>query len=108
MAGRQEALDYVLVGLDNQAHGGTASGTYKGDQVTRELTEGDRVADFVADWRADKWKFESLAPEDERKARREELKPWLKRQFAKIKAGQKPDMRPAPSLVHGEWRLDAP
>lgn len=109
LAGRKEALDYVLAELDSADSAGTSSGEHKGKQVKRENTQGDVMAEAVAGWRTDKWEFEKLAPDDERKVRREELKGWLKEQFAKIKAGQKPQMRTEVRPLHyPEWHVDAP
>jgi hypothetical protein len=109
LAGRKEALDHVLAGLDDTESAGTSLGKYQGKEVKREQTRGDRMAGAVAEWRTDKWEFENLAPDDQRKKQREELKGWLKEQFARIKAGQKPEMRTeVRPLRFPEWQLDAP
>jgi hypothetical protein len=109
LAGRKEALEYALAELDSTVSAGTSFGEYKGQKVKREQTRADGMASAVAEWRTDKWTFEQLAPDEERKQGREQLKSWLKDQFAKIKAGQKPEMRTEPRPLHyPEWRLDAP
>jgi hypothetical protein len=73
------------------------------------LTVGDQLADDVAGWRTDKWEFDTLAPDDERKGQREALKGWLKEQFARIAKGEKHQLKTKPEpLRFATWRLDAP
>jgi hypothetical protein len=109
LAGRQEALDYLLARLDNTESAGTSSGKYKGKEVERKQIVADNIAGEIAGWRTDKWEYESLAPAKERKAQREMLKTWLKEQFALIKAGKAPMMKTKPYKLHyPEYRVDAP
>jgi hypothetical protein len=109
LAGRQEALNYAVSQLDNTEEASTSSGIYKGKEVQRKNTRGDGIAGQIAEWRIDDWKFETLAADEERKAKREQLKPWLREQFACIKKGEKPQMRTEiRPLHHAEWHVDAP
>jgi hypothetical protein len=109
LAGRQEALDYLLTHLDSKEDAGTSSGSYKGKQVRRPQTAADRIAGEIAEWRTDDWAYESLAPEEERQAQRGKLKEWLREQFRRVRAGERPAMRTEPRPLHfAEWRLDAP
>ena len=100
LAGRQEALDYLFATLKSTESGGSASGTYKGKRVARQLTAGDELAGQVAQWRTDKWEFDTLAEPDERRQQRDDLTRWLKEQFALIKAGKPPAMRTDVAPVH--------
>jgi hypothetical protein len=109
LAGRKEALDYVLAQLDNTEEAGTVSGEYKGKKVQRMKTQGDHMADNVAEWRTDKWGYESLAPDEDRKKQREDMKGWLKEQFAKVKKGEKSELRTdVRPLQFPQWQIDAP
>ncbi len=117
LAGRPEALAYLLRGLDSQKDGGVSSGSYRGKQVERKQVEGDGFASAIAAWRASRvaptppgeYSYEILAPAAERAAERAKLKRWLQEQFKLIRAGKKPAMRTSPDRVGAEqWRLDAP
>ncbi len=109
LAGRPEALDYLLAGLDSKDEGGTSFGKYKGQEVQRKLTRGDEFAGDVSEWRTEGPGYERMAPDEDRAKQREALKGWLKEQFALIKAGKKPMMSTQPRpITTPQWRLDAP
>jgi hypothetical protein len=109
LAGRQEALDYLLAKLKSGDKSGSASGDWNGQHVERELTGGDRAAAIVADLRTDSTPFHSLAPDDQRTKERNEMAGWLQEQFALIKAGKPSQIKTEPKpLVHATWQLDAP
>ncbi|HEY3354463.1 MAG TPA: HEAT repeat domain-containing protein, partial [Polyangia bacterium] len=109
LAGRREALDYVLGGLQRRGDGGTSSGQYRGRDVERKQVEGDAFAAMVTRWQTGNRNYDVLAPDGVRAAERGRLAAWLRRQFALIKAGKTPAMRTrAERLVRGEWQIDAP
>jgi hypothetical protein len=108
LTGRPEVLEYLLAQLDATGQTSTSSGTWKGQDVSRELGPGDRIAEEISEWRNDHWEFESLAPDKERAAKREELKPWLKAQFALIREGKKSAFKAPEPIRVGRWQVDAP
>ena len=109
LAGRQEALDYLLAKLESEKPSGTASGAYDDKEVERSLVEGDRTAAIVAFWQSDGATFDTLAPDDQRRARRKLLQDWLKEQFALVRAGKKPGMTVLPVWLNVQHAcFDAP
>jgi hypothetical protein len=109
VAGRSEALDYALAVLDRTESRGSASGTYMGKEVRREQSDADGMAKDIADWRTDEWSYDMLAPDEERKKNRDQLKAWLKDQSAKVKKGEKTAISTENRPLHfPQWRIDAP
>jgi hypothetical protein len=110
LAGRREALDYVLLGLASREDGGTSSGSYRGADVERPQVKGDRFASMVASWqRGGGAAYDVLAPDAARAAERARLAGWLRAQHALIQAGKPPAMRTKTApLVRGEWQVDVP
>ncbi|MGD0089898.1 MAG: hypothetical protein ABSE73_08250 [Planctomycetota bacterium] len=110
LAGRQEALDFMLQHLDNADSTGKENGEWKGQKVERALIVGDDIAKAIAHWRQDNgYHYETLAPDDERAKEREALKGWLKEQFALLKAGKNPEMNTNPPPIERQrWKIDAP
>lgn len=56
--------------------------------ATRSLILGDEIAAAIASWRKDAWVYDTLSPPSARAAKREELKRWLPKQFALLRAGK--------------------
>ena len=109
LAGRQECLDYLLAKLDSDKTHGGSSGARNGKHVEQSLVEGDDMALAVAKWRLDKSEYDTLAPDDECRTRRKQLKTWLIEQFALVKAGKEPAMKPPEKLIESSGPfLDAP
>ena len=109
LAGRQECLDYLLAKLDSETPHKPASDAPYDSDVARPRIEGDLLAEIVEYWRPGHTRFDLLAPDSQRRANRQELKSWLKEQFAQIKAGRKPTM--AIEALHVErrtWRVNTP
>jgi hypothetical protein len=109
LAGRQEALDYLLKALDNKTPYGTRSTTVNGKQVSIELTQGDEAAENLRYIRSDKWEYPAEASEKDRAAEREKLKTWLKEQMELIRAGKPSGIRTdVGDFSFPRWMLDAP
>ena len=109
LAGRQEALDYLLAALDDKASGGTMFTEVDGKQVRVELTKGDNAAELVSQLRSDKYEYSKTAPEKARTAERARLKEWLQRQMKLIRAGKPAGIRTdVPDFAFPTWTLDAP
>lgn len=94
LAGRQECLDYLLRTLDSPKITGSVTGEWQGKEVTRPTGPADHVAHSILHWRTGHFEYDELAPADVRRRKREDLKAWLRQQFALIKAGKKPQMDP--------------
>ena len=70
---------------------------------------GGRAAEIVAYWKGGPDSFDDLAPDNQRRAKRQELKSWLKEQFALVKAGKEPTMTILSGPIErGVWQIDAP
>lgn len=109
LAGRPETLDLLLRELDDPKEESMTSGEFKGQKVMRTLSKGDVLARELTEWKNDGSEFAALAPDEERKVQRAELKKWLQDQFGLIKAGKTPQMKTKPRALHfPEWRVDAP
>ena len=93
-AGSEECLDYLLTHLD----GSEVVSTLIDVQQNRfRQTRGDLTARMVSSWRSDGVDYNPVAPEEERKERRKEIKKWVMEQFRRLKERKTPDMkRPAP------------
>jgi hypothetical protein len=98
LTGRQECLDYLLTNLSNNKPSHGTIGYWKGTQVTRQLLTGDGVAFDVMAWRNDGILYDALAPDEDRRAAREQIKTWLKEQFILVRKGRPHDLR-APSRI---------
>jgi hypothetical protein len=109
LAGRKEALDYVTKSLDDTTEAATSYGNYQGQEVQRRQSRGDLMADAVAEWRSDGYRYESLGPDDQRAKERDKLKNWVAEQFELIKAGKPHGIKmPQGPLRPSRWQLDAP
>lgn len=111
LAGRKEALDFMLAWLDDNGEAGTSwTQNSAGEQVSVKLVNGDNAAMVIAQWRTDKYSYDITTPAQQRKAGREKLKPWLKDQFALVLAGKQPEAisKPAPLPHVGQPFVDAP
>lgn len=109
LAGRQEALDYLVAQLSSNEASGTIYGTREGKEISQPLQVGDRAADIITDWRTDGVAFDELAPQAERQAARRALAKWIQDQFSLIKAGKESSLRAQPNALYfSEWQLDAP
>ena len=107
LTGRREVLDYLLAELQSDQHVSTIYGEGDGQDVQRELTAADRLAAKIAEWRTDGYQFDSLAPDDDRRAACRELAAWLPMQFELIQAGKKPEvLRKPQSYYSGTWQVD--
>jgi hypothetical protein len=93
LAGRREALDYLVGKLESEQGSGSAWGERDGKQVSRELVVGDRAAQTVAGWRGERYSFDILDPDDVRKGKRGELKAWLREQFGLIQQGRTSELK---------------
>ncbi|HWB58470.1 MAG TPA: hypothetical protein VG733_03220 [Chthoniobacteraceae bacterium] len=111
LAGRQEALDYMLAWLANNGDGGTSSTWTSSDpsgNKTVHLESGDNAATAIAGWRTDNYQFDQFRPVEQRRADREKLAQWLKDQFALVQAGQKTAISPPGHVDGSHPTLDAP
>lgn len=109
LAGRKECLAFLLTRLDDGTKSGQSSGKWQRQAVERERTVADEVAAIIASWQLQGTKYNKLAPEEERKQQREQLKRWIQTQFNLIQAKQPPEMKTTRRPVQGsEWQLDAP
>ena len=108
LAGRKEALDYLLAWLDNNGDGGTSWTSGSGGEKTVKLETGDNAASAIAGWRTDKYSYDEFRPVEQRRADREKLKQWLKEQFALVQAGKQPAISPAGHVQGSHSTLDAP
>jgi hypothetical protein len=109
LAGRSEALDYIVRSLADTTPAGTSSGTREGVEVSRQQVVGDSIAGEVMGWKdPDHW-YDRLAPDDQRAQLRKELSQWVTDQFGLSRAGKpcaiKPDSGP---LTPSRFQLDAP
>ena len=67
------------------------------------------MAETLAAWRTDDFRYDNLAPAAERQAQRKELAAWIKEQFARIQAGKEPQMDIKKGMIEpGRWQIDAP
>ena len=108
LAVRQECLDYLLEMLANEESHGTSGGDWKGMRVERQHLIGDWAAEIVMEWRRDDVRYERLAPDEMRRASREQTKVWLKEQFALLKGGSPTQLKSPDRLQFGGWHVDAP
>ncbi len=108
LSGRQECLDYLIEKLASEKPHGTSAGEWNGMDVERQQVIGDWAADVVMDWRSDDMRYERLAPDEMRRALREQARVWLKEQFAFIKAGSPTQLKSPAPLHFGGWHVDAP
>ena len=111
LAGRRECLDYLLMKLDSEVPRGSSSGVHDGKKVQRTLVDGDAIALVIASWHGKRAEYDTLAPDDDRRARRKQLKMWLKEQFTLIKTGREPQMQSPGGMIVIESAgpfLDAP
>ncbi len=108
LAGRKEALDYMLAWLGNNADGGTTTTWSEGASKSAKLESGDNAASAIAGWRTDHYAYDEFRPVEQRRADREKLKQWLKEQFTLVQAGKKPDIAPAGQVTGSHPSLDAP
>ena len=109
LEGREECLNFLLEKLDSTKDSGSRSGEWHGKNVQRKNVEGDKIAELLAELRTDNFKYDSMAPDEDRANAREKLKPWLKEQFALIKAGKKSQIKEKAEPIHvGEWHIDTP
>lgn len=109
LAGRREAFDFVSAGLDDAGPGGSVTATVNGASVSRTLTRGDNIASLIADWRGASDDYDTLLPDDQRRAARAAIKRWLGEEFALIRAHKPHHLRPVTSAHRAPgWELDAP
>ena len=109
LAGRQEALDFVLKQFESPKAHSQTSGSYQGKDVVRQTTLADDAAGHIAEMRSERYIFEILAPEDERSQERTKLKKWIVEQFDLIRQGKPSGLSSKPAgLSSPLWRLDAP
>lgn len=108
MSGRREALDYLLEKLASRQDRGTRVSMQNGQRLERKHVEGDVVANAVTQWRTDEAHYDSMAPDEVRRAAREKIKTWLKEQFALVQAGKPTDLKAPEPLRISRWQLDAP
>lgn len=82
--GREEVLGFLLAGLNDNNE------TYTSSQGKRHWTyvRGDQIATRLAELRNDEWEYDGNAADKARAAKREELKRWLPKLFARIRAGK--------------------
>ncbi len=82
--GRHEVLDFLLGGL------GDDTVTYTTSQGKKHWTyvRGDQIATRLAELRNDGWEYDGNAADEARAAKRAELKSWLPKLFARIRAGK--------------------
>jgi hypothetical protein len=117
--GRGESLTYIVTGLDDESPDGTSWGTWQGEEVERDQVRADELARAVSSWKKSGSDYDTLAPPEERKVRREALKHWVKAQFDLIKTGKETDIverlaTPTSYPSTGrwrrvfQWRIDAP
>ncbi len=109
LTGRREVLDYLLSQLKSDKRYGTTYGVRDGQDVQRETTVADSLAADIAGWRTDGYEYDTLAPDDDRRAACRQLAEWLEKQFALIQDGKSPDTLRKPAVYQsGNWQLDAP
>jgi hypothetical protein len=109
LAGRKEALDYLLAALDDKTSYGTTSTVVDGKQVQIELSKGDATAEHLQYLRKDDYQYPYTAPEAERAAARAKLKQWLTEQMDLIRAGKESGIRTeVGDFSFPTWMLDAP
>ena len=114
--GRREFLDYILANFDAPTSTGMIWGSRDGQTIQQEQWRADEIAEIVASWHKEPVEYDRFASAENRKARREELKKWLIRQYDLIKAGRETELKalPDPGEKRGkwrrmfEWRIDAP
>jgi hypothetical protein len=109
LAGRHEALDYLLAALDDETSAGTTSTVVNGKRVSVELTRGDRIAEHLHYLRKDDYEYPFTASEAERAAERAKLKHWLTEQMDLIRNGKESGFRTnTAEFSFPNWALDAP
>ncbi len=109
LAGQQECLDFLVSKLDSETPAGSIVGRRDGKNVERSRVEGDGAAETIAAWRGGRSEYDDLAPDDDRRTQRRQLKEWLKEQFALIKAGKEPKMTILNGPIEaGHAHFDAP
>jgi hypothetical protein len=109
LAGRKEALDFLLKGLDDTTVYGTRTATIDGKQVSISITRGDNLAENLGFLRTDKYEFPSSGSDKERAAERTKLKKWLEEQMALIRDGKPSAIKQEVSPFRfSSWMLDAP
>jgi len=98
LAGRQEALDFLVKGLLDEGPSRYVD-SIKGDVFLKEI---NRLAETPFD-------FDSEWPAEKKKQAREKVAKWLRKQFAAISAGEKHTVKKTPGTIHhSEWQIDAP
>jgi hypothetical protein len=90
--GRPEALDYLLWVLDYRETSAWSYRTEDGERVKYAISARDRVAQAIAEWRLDEFAFDLHASEEERQAKRDELKGWLEEEFERVQSGEEARM----------------
>ncbi len=103
------ALPAIVEALSSSERPRAEEGDWKGKQVMRKRTKGDRVAEALNCMRKDH-PFPSFAPDQERKMARVELAAWLAAQAALLKeAKPTPELETRlPRMSGSEWQVDAP
>ena len=105
LAGRQEALDYLYRGLDDNASDSNRRARFISVILP---VNGDYLASMVAEMRTDRYMYPLDRLPKERAAERARLKTWLTKQVALIRAGSRSAISRDPlPLVYSTW-IDAP
>ncbi|MFN0128517.1 MAG: hypothetical protein ACKV19_17730 [Verrucomicrobiales bacterium] len=104
-----DALTAIAEVLNSTEDVEEETGVWQTQQVKRQRTRGDRIAESLARMRKD-YEFPGFAPDTERADARQAFIAWLKEQAALLTAGKPtPElMTEAPSIRASQWQIDAP
>ncbi|MHB1036169.1 MAG: hypothetical protein ACYC35_18070 [Pirellulales bacterium] len=91
LAGRQECLDYLLAKLDRRESAEKALEQHGDESRMSELASNDWTTRLMTYWKTGS-ESSHLGSRGNRQTRLQELKSWLKEQFALVKQGKTPKM----------------